>query len=169
MKTILFLATLLLSTHALADEASKRAKIVALAKAQGLEQMFQQQLDQSKASTAAFGNDLFNKMMQESGAPACPDDSKEKEILTRFLERAALIFTAKEYADTWSSSFGKDLSETDIDQMLAYYRSPLGQRDVRASHAAMTNFSEVVAKESQARLNALMADLVKDMKAALPK
>jgi hypothetical protein len=169
MKTILFLATLLLSTHALADEASKRAKITALAKVQGLEQMFQQQLDQSKASIAALGNDIFEKTMKENGAAASPDDPKAKEILKRYMERAALIYTAKEYADTWSRSYGKDLSEADLDKMLAYYRSPLGQRDVRATQAAMINFSEVVAKESQARLGALIEEMIKDLKATLPQ
>lgn len=169
MKTILLLAALFLSTQAFANEASKRAKIVQLAKAQGLEQMFQQQLEQAKASTVAMSGDIVDKMFKDSGLEASPDDPKARQILVRFAEKASMIHTAKEYVDIWSRSYGQEMSEADIDQMLIYYRSPLGRRDMRATQTAMTAFTDVIGKESQVRLSALTENMMNELKATMQK
>ncbi|MFB9244859.1 hypothetical protein IV454_11825 [Massilia antarctica] len=70
MKILLLIASLLLSTHALADEASKRQKIRELARTQGLEQMFQVQIDQGKISTSKMGVEFFDKLAKDSGVEA---------------------------------------------------------------------------------------------------
>lgn len=169
MKTIVLLAALFLPTHALANEASKRAKIVQLAKAQGLEQMFQQQLDQAKASSVAMRGDIVDKMLKDSGLEASPEDPKVRQILVRFAEKASMIYSAKEYVDIWSRYYGQEMSEADIDQMLTYYRSPLGRRDMRATQTAMTTFTDVIGKESQIRLTALTENMMKELKAIVQK
>jgi hypothetical protein len=101
--------------------------------------------------------------------PASPEDPQFKKIMVTYLERAALMFSAKEYADIWSRSYGQDLSEADIDQMLKYYNSPLGQRDVRASHAAMGKFSQTIAAESERRFTALSTEMLKELNAVKAK
>jgi hypothetical protein len=68
MKTLLLIVTLILSTSALANDASKREKIHQLAKAQGLERMFQEQIDQSREGSDAMAIDFFDKLAKDSGS-----------------------------------------------------------------------------------------------------
>ncbi len=169
MKAIVVIAALLLSTHAFADEASKRAKILKLAEAQGLEQMFQQQVDQSKTNLATLGRDLAAKAVLDSGQATGGKNPRVEKLIERTVERATHLLSAKEYADIWSRNFGKDLTEADVDQMLVYYKSPAGQKDVRASQLAMGSFTSAIGAETQKRFKVLMDDLVKDLKAGAKK
>jgi hypothetical protein len=169
MKTLLIIATLLLSTHALANEASKREKIHQLAKAQGLERMFQEQIDQSKANTSKLGIEFFDKLAKDSGVEASPDDPKVRELFVRFAEQSAALHSAKQLMDAWINAYGDDLSEADIDNMLRYYRSRLGQRDIHAAQSAMRSFSEAITKEQMARMTALSENLIKELKAISKK
>lgn len=169
MKILLLIASLLLSTHALADEASKRQKIHELARAQGLEQMFQVQIDQGKSSTSKMGVEFFDKLAKDSGLEASPDDPEVRRLFTQLAERLAALHTAKEYMDAWSRSYGKELSESDIDNMLKYYRSPVGKRDIRASQSAMAAFSQTIVNEQMVRMTALTENMVKELKAITTK
>ncbi len=169
MKAIVVIAALLLSTHAMADEASKRAKILKLAEVQGLEQMFQQQVDQSKANLATLGRDLAAKAVIDSGQAMGGKNPRVEKLIERMVDHASHLFTAKEYADLWSRNFGKDLSEADIDQMLVYYKSPVGQKDVRASQLAMGSFASAIGAETQKRVKVLIDEFTKDLKAGAKK
>lgn len=167
MKKTLLVLALLLSTFAQADEASKRAKIAQIVEAQGLQQMFQQQLDQYKVISADLGKNLYRKMLAESGVPEGQEIPKLERVFTKYLEGTATMFSAQELVASWSSFYGKDLSESDLDQILAYYQSAVGKKEVRASQLAMVGFSQAMAIDSQERLNASIGQLMADLKAAM--
>lgn len=169
MKTLLLVATLFLSTHALANEASKREKIQQLAKAQGMEEMFQAQIDEAKVNSGKMAIEFFDKLTKDTGVEASPDDPKVRELFAQFAEQLAALHTAKEYMDIWTSSYGKDLSEADIDKMLKYYRSPVGQRDTHASRSAMGAFTQTIMKEQMTRMTALTENLIKELAAVTTK
>jgi hypothetical protein len=169
MKTLLLIATLFLSTQALANEASKREKIRQLAKVQGMEQMFQAQIDELKANSGTMAIEFFDKLAKDTGVEASPDDPKVRELFARFSQQLAALHTAKEYMETWTSSYGNDLSEADINNMLNYYRSPVGQRDTHASRSAMRSFTQAIMKEQMTRMTALTENLIKELKAITTK
>ena len=169
MKTILLFAALCLSLPATADDASKRAKILQLTKAQGLEQMFQQQLDSSKVELIKIGDDMFTGLMAENGVAAGAKDAEARKIMSKYLERMVSTISAKQYTDTWTSLYGQDLSEADIDKILAYYTSPLGQRDVKASQSAMEKFTPLVNKASAKEMTTLLVEMERELKALMVK
>lgn len=167
MKNFLLLLTFLACTQAAhADEVSKRAKIGKLIVAQGMEQMLQQQIDHSAASLANLGLNAFTSMPADAAIVHPVVLKKQKAIYAKFMKDAATIFTAKELVDSWSANYGKDLSESDIDQILAYYSSPIGQKDVASSKLAMTAFSQMFAKENEKRVVRLLDKFSKDLAAA---
>lgn len=169
MKTLLLIVTLILSTSALANDASKREKIHQLAKAQGLERMFQEQIEQSREGSDAMAIDFFDKLAKDSGLQASSEEPEVRKLLVRFAEQAGDLYTAREYMDAWTSTYGEGLSEADIDNMLQYYRSPVGQRDIGASQLAMRSFTQKIMKERTVRINALTENLIKDLKAITTK
>ncbi|MDR2208509.1 MAG: DUF2059 domain-containing protein [Azoarcus sp.] len=169
MKKILVFFALVLSTHVHADEASRQAKIAQIVEAQGLHQMLQEQLDQSKALAAEIGRDTFRKMLLEIGIAEGEETKALEQVLVEFNERCAVMFSAKELVAMWSAFYGKDLSEADLDKILAYYKSPTGKKDVRAAQIAMVEFSKAMNAEGQKRLNESIEQLISDLKTAIAK
>lgn len=168
MKHAIIIAALLVCTHAQADDASKRAKINKLAVAQGLELMFQQQLDASKVATIDMGKKMVASM-RDPKVPQTEIDKKIGPIFNRFVASAGAMFSARELVDSWSSHYGKDLTEAEIDKILAYYTSPIGQKDAKSSQAAMAGFSTAMNAEAEKRGMKLFDQLKSDMDAAFKK
>jgi hypothetical protein len=169
MKFLLLAIALVISTHVNADEAIRQAKISRIIEAQGLPQMFQQQLDQSKNQASDLGENLYRKILSESGIADGQENPELELVFTQYMERCSTMFTANELVEIWSRFYGNDLSEADLDKILAYYESSAGKKDVAASHAAMTGFSQVVSSESQKRMGDSIKQLMADLKAALGK
>lgn len=167
MRSSLFVVVILFSSLAHAGGATQQAKIAQIVEAQGLQQMFQQQLDQAKTSASEMGKSVYQKIIAESGDTKGSPNPKLERIFTNYIERCALMFSAKELVDTWASFYGNGLSDKELDEILAYYKSPTGKKDVLASQAAMSSFSQLMAVEGQKRLNASIGQLMAEMKAAL--
>lgn len=166
MKKLLIAIALIASSHAHADEASKRAKIAKLMVVQGLEQMMQQQMDQSTASLSGMAGKLFDSMVGDKSAADPAMLKRLRAVHERFLASAGTMFSAKEVVDSWSASYGKDLTEAEVDKILAYYMSPTGRKDIAASKAAMTEMGETLSTETEKRMFALLEQFKKDMDAA---
>jgi hypothetical protein len=167
MKYLLLAIALVFSGHVNANESARQAKISEIIEAQGLLQMFQQQLDQSKAQASDLGKNLYRKMLSESGINDGQENPKLERIFTQYIERCSTMFTAKEFVETWSRFYGSNLSEAELEKILAYYKSPVGKKDVAASQAAMVGFSQVMSAESQKRMNDSIGQLMADLKAAM--
>ncbi|MDR2881046.1 MAG: DUF2059 domain-containing protein [Azoarcus sp.] len=167
MKKMLILFALALSVHVHADEASRQAKVAQIVEAQGLQQMLQQQLDQSKEFAVKAGEDTYRRLLLESNLGEGKENPALKQVFAKYMERCATLFTAKELVAMWSAFYGKDLSEAELDKILTYYKSPEGKKDVRASQIAMVGFSLAMNAESQKRLNESINQLIVDMKKAI--
>ncbi|MBL8469413.1 DUF2059 domain-containing protein [Methyloversatilis discipulorum] len=167
MKKAVLAIALVLSTYAHAEDTVRQAKISQIVEAQGLRQMFEQQLNQSQAAAADLGKNLYRKMLLESGIPEGQENPKLENVFTQYLQRCAAMFSAQELVETWSSFYGKDLSEADLDNILAYYTSPAGKKDVSASKSAMVRFSQTISRESQARMNESIEQFMSDLRSAL--
>jgi hypothetical protein len=167
MKYVLLAIALVISGHVNANESARQAKITKIIEAQGLQQMFQQQLDQSKGQARDLGKNLYRKMLSESGITDGQENTKFEQVFTQYIERCSTMFTAKEFVETWSRFYGKNLSEVELEKILAYYKSSAGKKDVAASQAAMVGFSQVMGAESQKRMNDSIGQLMADLKAAM--
>ena len=165
----LFAVVLLFSAQAHAVETTRQLKIERIIEAQGLRQMMQQQLDQSKSAASEMGTDILTKVLAEEGLTPDQASPELKAVFQNFLEKTGAIFTAKELVDTWSQAYGSGLSDADLDNILAYYQSPTGKKEVVASQVAMQIFGRSVNAESQKRLNVLMTTFLADLKSASTK
>lgn len=167
MKYLLLTIALVISGHVNANESTRQAKISKIMEAQGLQQMFQQQLDQSKAQASDFGKNLYRKMLSESGIADGQENPKLERVFAQYIEHCSTMFTAKEFVETWSRFYGSNLSEAELEKILAYYKSSVGKKDIAASQAAMLGFSQVISAESQKRMNDSIGQLMADLKAAM--
>lgn len=152
-----------------AGPAAKDQKIAQIIEAQGLHEMFQAQLDQNMASARQVGQNLVRKMAQEAAMSDAEAAAKLEPVFRRYMERCATMFSARELVEIWAEGYGRGLSDSDLDQILAFYKSPAGKKDVAATQAGMTAFAQKMNALGQARLGESVDQLMRDLKAAMRK
>ncbi len=160
----LFMVALLACGVAVADEITQREKIAKIIEAQGLTLMFQQQLDASKEAAGEIGRNIAKKLLTESGVPEGQQSPKVEQAIRRYMERCATMISAKELVDTWAAFYGKNLSDAELDQVLAYYQSPVGRKDVLATQVAMAGFSQKINTLGQERMNVSIGQLMSELR-----
>ncbi|MFG6468304.1 DUF2059 domain-containing protein [Roseateles sp. BYS87W] len=109
------------------------------------------------------------------------DRARPAPLYVAQLQEAADVFAAdlkapieaREIADVWAQSFAKDFSDEELDQLLAFYGSPLGQRAIRAGQAASGAMAEFVqasqlvrAGKANEKLQRRLAEIARDCNCA---
>jgi hypothetical protein len=159
---ISLLSSLLLAqTPAFAQE-TRAALVQKIAIAQGLEDMFEQQIAAQRDSMKSYASKLFEQAIAETGGQA---NEQQKAAFERFAAKASTLFTAKEITAKWTAVYGKDLSEKELREVLKYYQSRIGQKDIAANQAAMNAYSHWMGQEFQARTTPLLKTLVQELQA----
>ena len=164
--TLLFIYALFLGTAN--AQIDKRLNIVQqIVAAQGLTEMFDQQLELQKQSLQTEVSQLFNKILSDAGAR--PPNQKEQEALDRLSVRSREIFTGKEIVAVWASEYGKNLSDADLVGILNFYESKIGKSDVAASKSALNVLTVWMLDQYRAKSNALLETFMRDMQSANQK
>lgn len=129
---LLLALVILLPAHA----APRDDKVRELMKAQGLMQMLEQQLEAGKEDSRKQVRLMSDQMISRlKPTPAYQD--KLLRAFDDFVQSLNKTWSAGEMVDVWAKAYGSQFTDKELDGLLAYYRSPLGQKDVKASQAAM--------------------------------
>lgn len=163
---MLFLAPILASATAFADDAGRQQKIAKIIEAQGLRKTFAQTLEQSKTASIEVGRKIFDKTIADAGFADAEGDPVIRQIFERYIEGCASIWTADRLVALWAEHYGKHLSDDDLDKILAYYVSDTGQKDVSAAQAATASFVQAKLEGEGKRLEVLNAALASELKKA---
>ncbi|MBT9137167.1 MAG: hypothetical protein DDT34_02254 [Firmicutes bacterium] len=162
----LVIALLLCPAAALADDNSRQRKVGQIIEAQGLHKMFRQQLEQSRVAALEYGHKIRGQMVAAAGLPNDDNRLALEQAFTRYIEGIASIWTAEELVALWSAHYGKNLSDDDLDKILAYYTSETGKKDVAASQTASVAFLQAMLAKEGKRMEALTATLTAELKEA---
>lgn len=150
-----------------ADEASKRAKIEELFTLMKLDSLMQQVLTSSMKQGEQAGRSLFGEK------PVAPADQK---ILDAFEAKMTTLLTntisweklKPAYLDLYASVY----SESDVDGMVAFYRSSAGQHMIDKTPELLTASQKIVMDRMvavQPQLQDMMKDLAAQVAAAHPE
>jgi hypothetical protein len=138
------------------QEDSRSAKITELVRLQGLARM----MEQSRAAGREAATQMVRTMTDKTVAQF-PDIAREKRMAIeaasqQFLSEVDSGFDQDDAVRAWGQFYSQGLTEQELDAILAYYRSPAGQKDVRASQAALPQFQQyMVEKQTTARNTAI--------------
>lgn len=154
------LACTCLSGLALAD-ASRDERIQRLIAAQELQVSIDQQLTAMASELQAAGTQMVQQRLASEGKTLTPE---LEAVLARFTERAVRLFSAEEALAVFAEALNaSDLANDELDAMVAYYASPVGQRDVAAQRQASVAMAVWMAQESGTRYQALLQQLVAEI------
>ena len=157
---ILCLSLLCVSgTHvARADDSSRAAKIAELMKLTGVAQIVAESNVAGRAAARKTVQSMTDSMLAQF--PEIPPDKRARieGAAQQFLRDVDTGFDQDDAARAWGRFYSESLTESELDAILAYYRSPVGQKDVSASRAALPQFQHYMLEQRRAVLNAAVAN-----------
>jgi hypothetical protein len=146
------------------NDLSKAAKIIELVKLQGLEKM----MEQSKVSSREAASKLVGQMTDKMFAsfPQIPTDTRAaiEAAAQRFLQDVEASSDQNDAVQAWSRFYSDGLTEHEIDAILAYYRSKIGQKDVLAQQAALPQFQKYLQEKHSAAMSLAVSNYTQTLK-----
>jgi uncharacterized protein len=152
------------STGARSDDSSKNAKLAELFKLTGLDRTLEQRRESCRKQAEAVRAQVMEQMKATfpDGAPAW---KKLDAAYTRFLEASQPAWTTDEAVQRYAQLYGAGVTEDELDQIIAFYRSPAGMKDIAASEAAIPQWNEFLAQKDQAVFQKNFERFLRDLKA----
>lgn len=135
----IWIAALLSMVCGLASAADRTEKIRELMEAQGLVEAFDQQIKAGREYTRQMADQMIDKMLSTLNPPA-EFQAQFRDATRDFINAAQTPWTAQDIVDVWGKYYGAKFSDGELDELLKYYRSPLGQKDAVASREAMVQY-----------------------------
>lgn len=130
-----------------AGEVERDTKIAEIFAAQGLSQQIEQQLEQFRGDAMErIAKSIFDKAISDRPSVVGIKKQDVEEVLVRFVKRNASMLTADNLIKVAAGQYGKELTDSDLDAILAYYKSPVGKKDVSATLRTVSSLSETILK-----------------------
>jgi len=140
------------------DDSSKAAKVAELIQLRGLAQM----MAQSRAVGQAAAQKTVQSMAEQVFAkfPTIPPEKRARieEAAQQVMRDVDSGFDQDDALRAWGRFYSDNLTETELDAILAYYRSPVGQKDVSASRAAQPQYQHYIIEKSTAVMSTAIAN-----------
>lgn len=137
-------------SYVCADDKSKEAKLAELMKIQGIYEM----IEQAQEGSQEMLNQNFLETEQDLKAkfPALfeSSDQKFKTLLDKFFDQMSQrIPPTEEAVKVYAKIYGASLTEPELDKILEYYKTPMGQKDITAAKKANQEFNKYFMEQVQ--------------------
>ncbi len=153
---------ILLFITPLSASADTTGKVATLMKAQGMLEMWQQQIEMGKVA----GKQQADKMLEQFMSQLSPSKEFKKRFTDasdKFLAKLQGNWTAEDIVAVWAKYYGPKFSESELDQLISFYTSEIGQKDVRASKATLVEFSRHFQKENEVIMKKAIDEYIQDL------
>ena len=138
MRYLSILVTLFcLCINANAD--TKSEKVAELVEAQGLLDRWAAQIERNQERYRAQEQTIVDQTLSRLN-PNEEFRQRFSSAIREFKEATAEPWTAEYMVETYSSFYGPHFSEAEVDELIAFYSSNLGQKDVRSTRLAAAEF-----------------------------
>jgi hypothetical protein len=154
---------LLLLVPALTTAEEREEKIRKIMDAQGLIQTFEQQLEFAKKQNMEQGQAMLNQVMAQL-KPTPEYKKKFDKAFQEFITEASFPWGAKEIVEVWSKFYGEQFTNSELDQLLAHYSSPLAQKEITATRQAMVKFSSYFAEAGKPIAEKATSNFISNLK-----
>lgn len=155
----LLLILLVISTNCFGDD--REQKIQRLMEAQGILAMFEQQLTMSRQQ----GREQADRMLEQILTNLNPNkdfQNRFRAASEKFISALETPWSAKEIVSVWAQYFGAKFSDAELDELLKFYQSDLGKKEVIASKEALVDFSKHFAEAKKPIIDAALKQYIQD-------
>jgi hypothetical protein len=164
MKIIGSLVLVLLGTAAAAEPVSREERILELVRATGLAEMLEQSRDSARSQAGQLSDQMLGDFLKNARALTAEQSDAVSLAARRFAEACAASFDVNDAVAAWGQYYAATLTDQELDEILGYYSSPIGQKDVAASKSAMPLWQAHLAARSAASMQAAMERYMAELK-----
>jgi hypothetical protein len=165
MKIILtFLIILFISTNSFG--ASREEKIVTLMKAQGLIEIFEEQIELREIQAEQHAKQTLEQVISQLKL----DDSFMKpfeEAYNSFIKKIQSPWSAEDIVDVWAEFYGEGFTDKELDELISFYTSEVGKKEIRVSKEALIKYTEHFQELGQPIMKKAMDEYLIDLKSAI--
>jgi hypothetical protein len=158
------LVLLLLPTMATAESPQRQETIAELIRATGLADMLDQSREAARAQAAALSDQMLSRLMGTSSALSAEQTEAVRVAAQRFSETCAAGFDVEGAVASWGQLYAATLTDEDLQAILMYYTSPIGQKDVAATKAAMPLWQAHLASKSSELMKAAIDEYAAELR-----
>jgi hypothetical protein len=136
-RVILAFVLISTATNAYALDETRNQKIQGLMKLQGLYEMIEQQKQAGQEQAKSIGSNMIKQVAEklpELGSTVGKDLQLAYE---HFVEMCKPSWTTEEAVNVFADLYGKNLSNKELDEIIVYYKSAAGQKDVQSTKLAL--------------------------------
>lgn len=169
--TIISAIAILASSAVFASD-NNNEKIRALMEAQGLLDTFSQQIASGKVRSRQIADNTIKQIF--SGLPVPPEfELKVTAAASEFIDAMQPTWGAQDIVDVLAKYYGSNFTDDELDQLVAFYTSPLGKKDVLVSRQAVGELGKEfgaryqrIAEQATAMYTERLKQVVKELSAA---
>ncbi|MFZ2726358.1 MAG: DUF2059 domain-containing protein [Methylococcaceae bacterium] len=121
--------------------ADRNEKIQMLMEAQGLLKAFEQRMETTKLQNRQEGQQVFDQMIKEY-KPNKESSIRFQAAFEEFITSLEAPWTAQDIVDVWAKTYGVHFSDEELDQLIAFYTSPLGKKETTVSLKSMPELNK---------------------------
>lgn len=158
LKRYIFVLLLLFPAFAAAD--SKTEKLERLAELMGLVGQWESQITSIKIMHEAKAEKLAKDLLSQLSADIAYQKKFEQAAL-RLSEKVNQLVKLETLLGNWTQNFGAEVSEEEVDQLLSFYNSIIGQKGIIATHTAAAKLNEYYVQEEQKLMTEYTNDVMK--------
>ncbi|MFL6600239.1 MAG: DUF2059 domain-containing protein [Steroidobacteraceae bacterium] len=140
------------------QEDSRKAKIAELIQLQGLAGMMEQSKAAGQEQAAQVIRSMTDKIFAQFPTIAPQKRTAIEAAAQQFSREIQNSFDQDDAVLAWGRFYSDGLTDQELDAILAYYRSPAGQKDVRASQTALPQFQKYLIEKQTAARNTAIAN-----------
>lgn len=118
----------------------KEDKIRQLMEAQGLLSMFESQLEMGKVQSEKAGKQMMDQLLSQIN-PNEEFQARFTAAFNNYMDKVTAPWGAEEIVSVWGQYYGQHFTEKELDSLVEFYTSPIGQKEVKASKSALTEFT----------------------------
>lgn len=166
MRHLVIVFSIIFSSHVFADSKSK--KIEDLMQTLGLVETWTQQIEQGRIYNKRISSQILHQILSQLN-PNEEFQKKFKEASDVFLKKTESPWSPEKVVEVWAGYYGPEFTEDELDQLIAFYNSPLGQKDIRVTRGSMEKFSKYFQEAGQQIIEKTTAEYIQDMKVIAQK
>ncbi len=157
------------AVNAHADDASKDRKIRELLKLQGLTEMLEQQRESAKAQAAEAGKEAFQQAVGDISRVPALDRPRLDVLIERYVEKTDNLLARSDIEALWVKTYGGNVSEAHVDEVIAFYSSAVGKTEVEATKKTLPVFFDAISETFTRRIKSALDVFSKELKDEMVK
>lgn len=153
-RIFVFALLILLLNHVVvfADEKSKREKTLNLMKHMGMYDVVNEQMMTMRQQNQTYAQKLRSSLQSEFPQMSESYYVEAENEIVNFLEQLDASLDTTKLVNKWAEIFSQYLSENEIEQLIEFYSSSIGQKYVLAAKKAIPEWTQYFLLEYQKNL-----------------